>query len=142
MGCPLSISTPSFLIATSATARPAVSVCFQIGRDEKSFPVRRIDVIHLNGLYPLKEVLANDISDTFLSKNLIIFAWFVQNQAQRGPRSTPFVIDDPNGRVFLLILEGFLDHFISFLRYVKHRFPPVKNRLTRNLRSAGRVMLI
>jgi hypothetical protein len=126
----------------SATAGPAVFLRFQIGRDEETFPVRRIDIINLNGLYSLKEVLADDISDTFLSKNLVIFAWFIQNQAQRGPRSATLVIDDPDGRGLLLILEGFLNHFSRFLRNVKHRFPPVKNELTRNLRSAGRVTSI
>jgi len=67
---------------TSATAGPAVSLNFQIGRDQKSFSGRRIDIIDLNGLYSLAEVLADDIGDTFLSKNLVIFAWFIQNQAQ------------------------------------------------------------
>jgi len=67
---------------TSATAGPAVSLNFQIGRDQKSFSGRRIDIIDLNGLYSLEEVLADDIGDTFLSKNLVIFAWFIQNQAQ------------------------------------------------------------
>jgi len=127
---------------TSATAGPAASSCFQIGRDEESVPGRRIDIIDLNGLYPLKEVLADDIGDAFLGKNLVIFAWFIQNQAQRGPRSATLVIDDPDGRGLLLILESFLDHFCRLLRNVKHRFPPVKNRLTRNLRSAGRVISI
>jgi hypothetical protein len=70
---------------TSATAGPAVSPRFQIGGNEKSVPIRPIDIINFNRLYPLKEVLADDISDTFLSKNLVIFAWFIQNQAQRGP---------------------------------------------------------
>ena len=67
---------------TSATAGPAVSLRFQIGRDEESFPGRRIDIIDLNGLDSLKEILADDIGDTFLGKHLVIFAWFVQNQAQ------------------------------------------------------------
>ena len=118
---------------TLATAGPAVSPCFQIGGNEKSVPLRPVDIINLNRLYPLKEILTDDISDTFLSENLVIFARFIQNQAQRGPRSAAFVVDDPNGRALLLILEGFLDHLSRFLRNVKHRFPPVKNRLTRNL---------
>jgi hypothetical protein len=118
---------------SSATAGPAVSLRFQIGRDEESFPGRRIDIIDLNGLYPLKEVLTNEKSDSLLSKNLVIFAWFIQNQAQRGPRSATLVMDDPDGRGFLLILKGLLDHFSRFLRNIKHRSPPVKNRLTRNL---------
>ena len=67
---------------TLATAGPAVSLRFQIGRDEESFPGWRIDIIDLNGLYPFKEVLADDKSDPLLSKNLVIFAWFIQNQAQ------------------------------------------------------------
>jgi len=66
----------------SATAGPAVPLCLQIGRDEESPPVRRIDIIDLNGLDSLKEVFADDIRNTFLSKNLVIFAWFIQNQAQ------------------------------------------------------------
>jgi hypothetical protein len=118
---------------TSATAGPAVSLCFQIGRNKESFSVRRIDIIDLDGLYSLKEVLADDISDTFLIKNLVIFAWFIQNQAQRGPRSPTFIIDDPDGRVFLLIFKGLPDHLGGFLRNVKHRFPPVRNGLTRKL---------
>jgi hypothetical protein len=72
------VSEPSL---TSATAGSAVPLCLQIGRDEESFPVRRIDIIDLNGLDPLKEILADDISYAFLSKNLVIFAWFIQNQA-------------------------------------------------------------
>jgi hypothetical protein len=67
---------------TSATAGSAVSLCLQIGRDEEPSPIRRIDIIDLNGLDPLKEILADDISYAFLSKNLVIFAWFIQNQAQ------------------------------------------------------------
>jgi hypothetical protein len=109
---------------TSATAGPAVSLCFQIGRDRESLPVRRIDIINLDGLHSVKEILADDIGDTFLSKNLVIFAWFIQNQAQRGPRSAAFVVDHPDGRGFSLIFEGFLDHFSRFLSNVKHRFPP------------------
>jgi hypothetical protein len=118
---------------TSTTAGPAVSLRFQIGRDKESFPGRRIDIIDLNGLYPLKEVLADEKSNPLLTKNLVIFAWFIQNQAQRGPRSATLVMDDPDRRDLLLILEGFLDHFSRFLRNIKHRSPPVKNRLTRNL---------
>lgn len=45
-------------------------------------PVWRVDIIDLNGLDSLKEILADDIGDTFLGKHLVIFAWFVQNQAQ------------------------------------------------------------
>jgi hypothetical protein len=105
---------------TSATAGPAVFLRFEIGGNEKSVPIRPIDIIHFNRLYPLKEVLADDISDPLLSKNLVIFAWFIQNQAQRGPRSATLVIDDPDGRGLLLILEGLLDHFSRFLRNVKH----------------------
>jgi hypothetical protein len=116
---------------TSATAGPAVSLRFQFGRDRESFPVRRIDIIDFNGLYSLKEVFADEISDTLLSKNVVIFAWFIQNQAQRGPRSASLIIDHPNGRNFLLILEGLLDHFSRLLSNVKHRFPPVRNGLTR-----------
>jgi hypothetical protein len=67
---------------TSATAGPAAFSCLQTGRDVKPSPVRRIDKIDLHGLDSLKEVLADDIGDTFLSENLIIFAWFIQNQAQ------------------------------------------------------------
>jgi hypothetical protein len=48
----------------------------------KPSPVRRIDKIDLHGLDSLKEVLADDIGDTFVSENLIVFAWFIQNQAQ------------------------------------------------------------
>jgi len=107
--------------------------CFQIGRNEKSVAIRRNGIINLDRLHPLKEVLADDISDTFLSKNLVIFAWFIQNQAQRGPGSATLVVNDPDGRGFLLIFEGFLDHFSGFLRNVKHRFPPVRNGLTRKL---------
>jgi len=69
-------------ILTSATAGPAVSFGLQTGRDRESSPVRRIDKIDLDRLDSLKEVFADDISDPFQSKNLIIFAWFVQNQAQ------------------------------------------------------------
>jgi len=126
----------------SATAGPAVPLCLQIGRDEESPPVRRIDIIDLDRLDSLKEILPDDIGDAFLSKHLIIFAWFIQNQAQRGPRSATLVMDDPDGRDFPLILEGFLDHFSRLLRHVKHRFPPVKTKLTRNLRSAGRFTLV
>jgi hypothetical protein len=67
---------------TSAAAGPAISLCLQIGRDEEPSPVRRIDIIDLDGLDSLKEVLADDIGDIFLSKHLVIFARFVQNQAQ------------------------------------------------------------
>jgi hypothetical protein len=126
----------------SATAGPAASSCLQIRRDKKSSPVRGLDEIDLNGLDSLEEVLADDIGDTFLSENLVIFAWFIQNQAQRGPRSATLVVDDPNRRNFLLVFEGLLDHFSRFLRNVKHRSPPVRNRLTRNPQSAGRVVLI
>ena len=45
----------------SATAGPAVSLRLQIGRNEESPPVRRIDIIDLNGLDSLKEVLTDDI---------------------------------------------------------------------------------
>jgi hypothetical protein len=67
---------------SSATAGPAAFSCLQTGRDKKPSPVRRIDKIDLHGLDLLKEVLADDIGDTFLSENLVIFAWFIQNQAQ------------------------------------------------------------
>jgi hypothetical protein len=59
-------------------------------------------------------------------EHLIIFAWFIQNQAQGGPGSATLVIDDPDGRAFILILQGLLDHFSGFLRNVEHRFPPIK----------------
>jgi hypothetical protein len=109
---------------TSATAGPAISLRLQIGRDEEPSPGRRIDIVDLNGLHPLKEVLTDKKSDPLLSKNLVIFAWFIQNQAQRGPRSATLVMDDPDRRSLLLILEGLLDHFGRFLRNIKHRSPP------------------
>ncbi len=67
---------------TSAAAGPAVLLRLQVGGNKESLAVRRIDVIDLDGFDSFKEVSADDISDSLLSKNLIIFAWFIQNQAQ------------------------------------------------------------
>jgi hypothetical protein len=57
-----------------------------------------------------------------LSENLVIIAWFIQNQAQRGPGSATLIIDDPNGGDFLLIFNSFFDHFGGFLRDVEHEY--------------------
>jgi hypothetical protein len=86
-----------------------------------------MDIINLNRPYLFKKVLPDNIDDPLLSKNLVIFARFIQNQAQRGPRSASLVVGDPDGRDLLLIFDGFPEHFSGFLRNVEHAFPPVKN---------------
>ncbi len=59
-----------------------------------------------------------------MSKNLIIIARFIQNQAQRGPRSATLIQYDANRRDLLLIFESFLDHLDGLFRDFKHEFLP------------------
>jgi hypothetical protein len=40
------------------------------------------DIIDLDRFYLFKEVFSDDVSNSFLRKYLVIFAWFIQNQAQ------------------------------------------------------------
>jgi hypothetical protein len=94
----------------------------QIGDNEKPAPSGRIDKIHLDGFCSFKKIFVDNISDTFLSKNLVVFAWFIQSQAQGGPRSATLVEYDPDGRDFLLISNGFLDHLTGLFRHFKHGF--------------------
>ena len=77
-------------------------------------PSGGIDKIHLDGFYLFKQILVDKISDTFLSKNFVIFAWFILNQAQGGPGSAIFVVYDTEGRHFFLISKGLLDHLSGF----------------------------
>jgi hypothetical protein len=79
---PYPLLLPTLISATTGTAAFGR---FQIGRNGESVPHRRIDKIDFDRLYPLKQFLADDVSNPFLIKHLIIFAWFIQNQAQGGP---------------------------------------------------------
>jgi len=94
----------------------------QIGEDEKSTPSGRIYKIHFDGPHLFKKVFVDNIGDTFLGKNLILFAWFVLNHILAGPRSASLVEHDTDGWDFLLIFHGFLDHLRGLFRNFKHGF--------------------
>jgi hypothetical protein len=107
-------------IIASAAAGPAVPSRFKIGRNGEPASIRGLNKIHFNGLYPFIKVLFDHVGNTFLSKNLVIITWFIQNQTQRGPGSAAFVINHTDGGDVLLVFEGVLDHFGGFLCNVKH----------------------
>ena len=115
---------PSLVLSAAAGTAVPFS-CLQAGGNDKPASVGRVDIIDLDRLDLLKEVLSDDVSDSFLRKNLVIFAWFIQNQAQRGPGSATLVIRHPDGGDLLLIFEGFFDHFSGLLCDVKHSFLPL-----------------
>jgi hypothetical protein len=80
----------------------------QIGENKKSVTSELFNEIDFDGSHPFKEVFVDDISNTFQSKNSVIFHWFIQNQAQGGPCSAS-LYGDANGRDFLMIPEHFFD---------------------------------
>src|SRR4030042_3783149 len=95
---------PSVLILTAA--RPGVLP--QVGENEKPTRSKLFDKIDFDGFHPFIEVFVDSISGIFQSKNSIVFSWFIQNQAQGGPRPTTFY-GATEGRNFLLIPEHILD---------------------------------
>ena len=84
----------------------------QVGKNEKSTPSGFFDKIYFDGFYPFKEVFIDGISDSFQSKNSVVFPWFIQSQAQGGPCSA-ILYCDPNRRNFLFIPEHFFDRLSS-----------------------------
>jgi len=80
----------------------------QVGENKKSATFELFNEIDFDGSHPFKEVFVDDISNTFQSKNSVIFPRFIQNQAQGGPCSAS-LYGDADGRDFLLIPEHFFD---------------------------------
>jgi hypothetical protein len=106
MGCWGDRGIPKKGIANLTTA--GHWVLLQVGENEKPTRSELFDKIDFDGFHPFIEVFVDSISDIFQSKNSIVFSWFIQNQAQGGPRSTTFYCDT-DGRNFLLIPEHILD---------------------------------
>jgi hypothetical protein len=92
----------------------------QTGGNEKPTPSGCLNEIHLDGSCLFKKVFVNDISDAFLVKNLVIFAWFILNQTQGGPRSASYVVHDTYRGDFLVRFESFFNHLRRLSRNVKH----------------------
>jgi hypothetical protein len=86
----------------------------------KSGPHGSIDIIDLDGFNPFKQVFVNHKGDSLFRKKIIIVPRFIQNQAQRWPRSATLIKCDPNGWDGDLILQGVFDHLTGLSRNFKH----------------------
>ena len=86
----------------------------------KPGPHGGIDIIDLDGFNPFKQVFFDHESDPHFRKKAVRIPWFIQNQAQRRPRSAPLVKCDPDGRDGHLILQGLFDHLTGLFRNFKH----------------------
>ena len=86
----------------------------------KSRPHRRIDKIDLDRLNPFEQVFIDHEGDSLFRKKIIVVPWFIQNQAQRRPRSATLVQRDPDGRNGHLVLQGIFDHFAGLFSDFEH----------------------
>ena len=104
----------------AAGTGPAPSPCLEVGGDGKAGSHGRIDKIYIDRLHLLQELLVHEIGNSVLLKEFIIFFWLIQSHAQGGPGSAALSEENPDNRVFLLVLEEFLDLFICLFSYLQH----------------------
>ena len=79
-----------------------------------------VDKIYLDGFHLFEQVSVDHKGDSLFCEKGVIIPRFIQNQAQRGPRSATFVKYDPDGRDGYLVFQGIFDHLAGLFRNFKH----------------------
>ncbi len=80
------------------------------------------DKINLNGFDLFEKLFIDGKRNSIFLKNFIFCDWFIQNHAQRGPRSTSLGQHDSDRRGLISLLEVILHHCNGFFGYLKHSF--------------------
>lgn len=127
------VASPGRRLSAGAAAGTAAASTQRIGGgDGKTGAVSRLDKIHLDGTTPLDELVFDHECKRALFKNLVVFLWLIQSQAQRRAASAT-LHQGYTHRRFDLVLRHVLAQIADRrVCHLKHSFLHIFNRCQGN----------